>query len=138
MGYLVKLDTNGTNSNILSEVISKNLVDYVAMDIKAPLQKYNLINSNNISLEEVKSSIEILLKSNIEYEFRTTFSPDISLDDLEDICKTIKGAKNYYIQKYNNVEYNKKNMKQRPISDYERAKTIAEKYIKNVGIRGLN
>lgn len=138
MGYLVKLDTNGTNSNILSEVISKNLVDYVAMDIKAPLQKYNLINSNNISLEEVKSSIEILLKSNIEYEFRTTFSPDISLDDLENICKIIKGAKNYYIQKYNNVEYNKKNMKQRPISDYERAKTIAEKFIKNVGIRGLN
>lgn len=138
MGYLVKLDTNGTNSKVLRQVISENLVDYVAMDIKAPIQKYNLISSTNVNLEEIKTSIDVLLKSNIEYEFRTTFSPDITLDDLEDICKLIKGAKNYYIQKYNMVEYNKKNMEQRPISHFERAKIIAEKYIKNVGIRGLN
>lgn len=137
LGYLVKLDTNGTNFEVLQNLVESKLVDYVAMDIKAPLNKYKEITQVNSNMQSINSSIEYLLQNHVDYEFRTTFSPDLTLDDLEEICKTINGAKCYSIQKYNTVEYNKINMLPRKIEDFESAKTIALKYVKKVNIKGV-
>ena len=136
LGYKVKLDTNGTNFEILRALIEAKLIDYIAMDIKAPLENYKKIVGENCSLENVKRSIKLLLNSQIESEFRTTFSPDLTLDDIEKICKLIRGAKAYSIQKYNHVDNNKKNMPARDKNDFDKAKIIAEKYIKKVLIKG--
>jgi len=105
MGFLVKLDTNGTNPSMLSELMDSNLLDYVAMDIKAPLtaEKYSVaigVNAKEI-LKNVKESIETLMESDIDYEFRTTVVPSIhSTKDIEQICLRIAGCKKYVLQKF--------------------------------------
>lgn len=73
MGFLVKLDTNGTNPEMLKTIIDKNLVDFIAMDIKAPFEKYKKICGTEINTKKIVNSIEIIKDSSIEKEFRTTF-----------------------------------------------------------------
>ncbi len=105
MGYLVKLDTNGTNPSILQYLMDRGLIDYVAMDIKTKLtlEKYKGIVGNILTremFENVKSSIKILLDSKIDYEFRTTLVKDFhSKEDIIEVCKNIQGARVYYLQK---------------------------------------
>ena len=136
-GYDVKLDTNGTNFDVLDHLIKEKLVDYVAMDIKAPIEDYEKITLVKNNMESVNNSIDLLLKGVVDYEFRTTFSPDLSVEDIEKIGKRINGAKNYSIQKYNTVEYNKINMIPRPREDHFKAQEIAKKYAKNVVVKGV-
>ena len=136
MGYKVKLDTNGTNFKVLEKAIELNLVDYVAMDIKAPLEKYSKITCTENDLESINESIDLLLENNVDYEFRTTFSPDLNIEDIEAICKRIKGAKAYSIQKYNTVDYNKINMVPRKKEDHFEAEKIAKKYVEKVVVKG--
>ena len=100
MGFDVKLDTNGSNPELLQELIDYYLIDYVAMDIKAPLSKYDSICCVKVDTDSIEQSINILKNSNIDYEFRTTVSPDLSLSDILEIAETVKGAKNYYLQQY--------------------------------------
>ena len=101
LGFLVKLDTNGTNPKILKELIQENLLDYIAMDIKAPLEKYSLIANTSIDISSIVESIEIIMSSNVDYEFRTTILPSlISKDDFDSIGNLIQGAKRYYLQKF--------------------------------------
>ncbi len=101
MGFLVKLDSNGSNPEMLKNLIDKNLVDYIAMDIKAPLEDYSKITGRKVPVEKLKESIGLIMKSGIGYEFRTTAVKFLtSEDDLEKIARTITGAKNYYLQKF--------------------------------------
>jgi pyruvate formate lyase activating enzyme len=104
MGYKIKLDTNGTNPECLRELIGSSLLDYVAMDIKAPLCKYGQICCSPVNIVKVTESIEILKSSFIEYEFRTTYTPELDDDDLRDISRIIKGAKKYVLQQYREVD----------------------------------
>ncbi len=76
MGYLVKLDTNGTNPVVLEQLIKLQLVDFVAMDIKATYDKYAAV-CGPVDIEKVKRSVEILSLSNIDHEFRTTFDKSV-------------------------------------------------------------
>ena len=105
MEFLVKLDTNGTNPTMLKELMDKKFLDYVAMDIKAPLtiEKYSKATGVNAEslLENVKESIRLLLESSIDYEFRTTIVPTIhDLDDIKQICRSLRGCKKYVLQKF--------------------------------------
>lgn len=101
MGYLVKLDTNGSNPQLLEELIDKKMVDYVAMDIKNSYEKYHITTGSKIDVEKIKKSVEILLKNKVDYEFRTTVVKELhTLDDLKQISINIKGAKRYFIQNY--------------------------------------
>ncbi len=136
MDYPVKLDTNGSNFDVLKRLVDNKLVDYVAMDIKAPFDKYKNITQTDVNIENVKKSIEFLKSGQVDYEFRTTFSPDLTVDDIENICKEIKGAKNYSIQKYRVVEYNKINMKPKNHEEHIRARDVAKKYVQNVLVKG--
>jgi pyruvate formate lyase activating enzyme len=139
MGYLVKLDTNGTSPEVLKDLVDSGLLDCVAMDIKAPLEKYEMVVGKTDKMKQVMQSIGYLLHQNkVDYEFRTTFSSDLSLDDLEEICKEVVGAKNFSIQKCNFVEYNEKNLPLKSKEELLKGLEIAKKYIKNAILKGVD
>ncbi len=99
MGFLVKLDTNGSNPEILKDLIDRKLVDYVAMDIKAPFIKYKETSGGRADLDKIKQSIGIIKSSGIDYEFRTTVVPTMhSKEDIIQLAKDISPAKKYFIQ----------------------------------------
>lgn len=100
-GVVVRLDTNGTNPQAIKDLIARKLLDCIAMDIKAPLQKakYELVSGVPCNIEDIKKSIRIIMESGIEYEFRTTVCPSqLDGDDIEEIARTIEGARRYILQ----------------------------------------
>lgn len=101
MGFLVKLDTNGSFPDIIQKLLNKNLLDYIAMDIKAPIEKYNAVSNSTISTDKIITSINLIMNSGIDYEFRTTVvKSQLTFEDFEKIGDLIKGAKKYYLQKF--------------------------------------
>lgn len=101
LGFLVKLDSNGTNYEVLKDLVNENLLDYIAMDIKAPIDKYEFIVNCNVNIENIKKSINLIKNSGIDYEFRTTvLKSQLSYEDFEKIGQLISGAKRYYLQKF--------------------------------------
>lgn len=106
MGLLVKLDSNGTNPDMLEKLIAEGLVDYVAMDIKHCKEKYNSIACmNNFDIKAIESSVELLKEGKIDYEFRTTIMKEChELSDMASIGKWLSGAKAYYLQSYKESE----------------------------------
>lgn len=105
LGYLIKIDTNGMFPKKLKELIDRNLVDYIAMDVKAPLEKYEKMTGIRTDKEKIKHSIEIIKTSNIDYEFRTTFVPKLlEKKDIVDIAKLLIGAKKFFLQQFKPME----------------------------------
>ena len=106
MGYSVALETNGTNFEMLKNLIEGNLVDYVEMDVKNRLdfEKYSLTTGGVLTedaFENVKKSIKLLLEGKLAYEFRTTVVKEFhTVEDVVEIAKTIKGAEVYYLQNF--------------------------------------
>ncbi|MEA3422984.1 MAG: anaerobic ribonucleoside-triphosphate reductase activating protein [Bacillota bacterium] len=96
MGFKIKLDTNGTNPEVVKELIDSHLVDYIAMDFKTSPKKYQELSG--ISFEKVKKSYEIIRMFH-SYEFRTTLYPTIDKDDVLEILEMVN-KENYYIQQY--------------------------------------
>ncbi|NIA12694.1 MAG: anaerobic ribonucleoside-triphosphate reductase activating protein [Nitrospiraceae bacterium] len=99
-GFLVKLDTNGTRPEVLRLLLRQRLLNYVAMDVKAPMDKYEAICGVRIDHALVNESIDLLLSSGLEYEFRTTVVPQLSYDDVLAIARRIRGARRYVLQQY--------------------------------------
>jgi pyruvate formate lyase activating enzyme len=104
LGYLIKLDTNGTHPEVLESLINAGLLDYVAMDAKAPPEKYNSICGAAVDLNAVNASIDLLLAGRIDYEFRTTIVPQLTNADILDIGWRIRGARAYVLQRYRRPE----------------------------------
>ena len=106
MGFLIKLDTNGAFPDILSEILSKDIVDFVAMDLKNSPEKYPLTcgidnKTHNDFFLPFKKSIEIIMSGKIDYEFRTTIVPELhSICDIEKMGTEINGAKRWYLQSF--------------------------------------
>ena len=101
MGFAVKLDTNGSNPEMLKKLLEKHWVDYVAMDVKAPFWKYSQIIQKKGFIPDIKKSIKILLKSDVKYEFRTTVAPELSKEDILEIMnKIVSDAKQYILQEF--------------------------------------
>lgn len=101
LGLLIKIDTNGSNPELLMEIIKENLVDYVAMDIKNTFDKYEKTIGKKTNIENIKKSIDILKKSKIDYEFRTTVSKELhSLEDIKEICTIVGKESKYYLQNF--------------------------------------
>jgi len=100
-GFLVKLDTNGTNPEMLRKLIGKKLVDYIAMDIKAPLRKYNEVANVKVDVVAIEKSAKLVMESGLRYDFRTTILPKfVSKEDLLEIGMWLKGAKMYALQQF--------------------------------------
>ncbi|MCP4121508.1 MAG: anaerobic ribonucleoside-triphosphate reductase activating protein, partial [Bacteroidetes bacterium] len=103
MGLKVRLDSNGTNPDRLEDLIQRGLVDCIAMDIKAPLRegKYDEVAGVSCNLPEIKRSIELIMESGIESEFRTTVCPSfLDKSDVVEIARSIVGASRYILQTF--------------------------------------
>ena len=102
LGYEIKLDTNGTNPELVEEYIKTGLIDYVAMDIKNSEEKYALTSGiKKAPMDKIKQTIQLLMTANIGYEFRTTLVDEFhKISDMDGLGSLIKGAKVLYLQKF--------------------------------------
>lgn len=102
LGYLVKLDTNGSYPERLENLICSGLIDYVAMDIKNSKEKYaKTAGIENFDINKISESVEFLMSGNIDYEFRTTVVRELhNQNDLISIGRWLNGAKKYSLQKF--------------------------------------
>lgn len=139
IGYAVKLDTNGTNPNFLKKLIKKNLIDFVAMDIKNSLDKYEDTIGKKIDQKAISKSIKIIMGSGLPYEFRTTVLPHYhEFDNFEKMGEMIRGAENYAIQGFvpqNTLNKRLEQADQFNDKDLQKIAEIMQKYVKNVVVR---
>jgi pyruvate formate lyase activating enzyme len=137
-GFLVKLDTNGSFPNVLKKAVLFDLVDYVAMDVKAPIEKYPEIAGTKVDTNKIKKSISILLRGKVDYEFRTTAFPILGIEDFEEIGRLVKGAKKYYIQQFRNKHtLSADNVVPYPPSKLGEFAEVVRGYVRNVAVRGI-
>lgn len=106
LGYLVKLDTNGSFPKRLKEVVDEGLVDYVAMDVKNAPECYGkTVGFEKLSLEPIRESIAFLMTGAVEYEFRTTVIQQLhGPAEMETLATWLAGAKRYYLQQFKQSE----------------------------------
>lgn len=140
--FLVKVDTNGTNPSMVEQLLKEKLVDYIAMDIKAPLEEYEKVTKTKVDKKAIQKTINLLMESNIDYEFRTTVVPGLFDEkDAEEIGKWLKGAKKFCIQQFRNIDKTLDPEFQKigsyNIGKLEEFKKIISRNIKNVEIRGI-
>ncbi|MDP8266176.1 MAG: anaerobic ribonucleoside-triphosphate reductase activating protein [Candidatus Aceula meridiana] len=101
LGFLVKLDTNGNNPDAVKEFVDKKLIDYIAMDVKAPLKKYDESAGIAVDKKNILKSINLIMTSGLDYHFRTTVCKAfLSSEDIKNLLEIIKGAKRYDLQKF--------------------------------------
>lgn len=145
MSFSVKLDTNGTNPAAVRQLVDKRLVDYVAMDIKAPLtmEKYGDVcgvNAENL-LEKIEKTIEVLLGGGVEYEFRTTVVPGLHDErDIARICQRARGCRKYFLQNYkggvDTIDPRYRKVKPFPEDKMKMFLSTAKKIIPGTALRG--
>ncbi len=100
MGYQTKLDTNGSKPQAVKALLSAALVDYVAMDVKAPLCKYAEIARTSVDVDAIQKSIAILRNGTVKHEFRLTFAPQLTKADAVEAAKLVRGCEAFYLQQY--------------------------------------
>ncbi|NCO28583.1 MAG: anaerobic ribonucleoside-triphosphate reductase activating protein [Caldiserica bacterium] len=138
MGFKIKVDTNGTIPETIEEGLKARTIDYIAMDIKASLDRYEEVVKVSVNKEKIKRSIEIIMKDAPDYEFRTTVIKGFhDKDEIERIGKTVNGASKFFIQRpqfYKTVE---KGFKRESFSntELEEFKDALLKYVKTCAIR---
>lgn len=141
LGYCIKLDTNGTNPQMLSSLIANGLVDYVAVDIKSSVKNYTKACGLSVDMDRIKESVQILMNSDIEYEFRTTVVQELhDADDFVSIGKWLSGSRAYYLQSFKDSgdlvggsEFHAPSRAQ-----MEQYKELLVPYIKKVELRGVD
>ena len=103
LGYLIKIDTNGTFPIVLNDLIERNLIDYISMDVKAPKKKYSYLCGKKVEINKIQKSIDLIKNSSIEYEFKTTIIPGmLEKKDIMKIAVWLNGAKQFYLQQFKN------------------------------------
>ena len=101
MGYQVKLDTNGSFPEVLTEVLASGLADFIAMDVKAPVSRYPHVTRCVFDPDTVARSIRIIMGSGLAFEFRTTLARGLlSAEDVLEIGREIQGAPRYVLQRF--------------------------------------
>lgn len=139
IGYNIKLDTNGLKPEIIIGLLDNKAVDYIAMDIKGPLDQYEKFCGVGVETDKIKKSIKIIKTSGLPYEFRSTLVKGLHRkSDIGLMAKTIKGATNYFLQNFNNqTEPLKKDLAGNSFSlkELEEFRYLASKYVINVQIR---
>ncbi|MCX6652532.1 MAG: anaerobic ribonucleoside-triphosphate reductase activating protein [Methanomassiliicoccales archaeon] len=141
LGVKVKLDTNGTHPEMLQDLIRSSLVDYVAMDLKAPLDDlYEDVAGTKVDLAKIKRSIETIMSSGLDYEFRTTIVPVLLKDqDYERIAAYIGTARKYALQHFRPQNTLDPNFSVLDPSDDDKVRAIAGRckpYVRKIVIRG--
>ena len=142
MGYLIKIDTNGMYPEMLKELIDRKLVDYIAMDVKAPKNKYDSLSGVKVDIKKIEKSIEMIRSSLINYEFKTTFASNLlTREDIVEIAKWLKGSKRFYLQQFNNEAnlISSKLQNSKPYSKDELIDTLKDikPYFEYCDVRGI-
>lgn len=141
MGYLIKLDTNGSGTNRLKYLINRRLVDYVAMDIKNVPEKYGMtVGIENYNPQNVIDSAAYLMSGTVPYEFRTTVVRELhKKDDFEGIGRWLKGAKQYYLQSFEDSgDVIRPGLRAYSKEILEQALEVVKKYIPEAKLRGID
>jgi pyruvate formate lyase activating enzyme len=100
-GYSIKIDTNGSQPEVIEKLISMKLLDYIAMDIKSPAAKFKNLTKSDISYHKITQTIELIMKSGIPYEFRTTVLKRLlDENDIVNIAHSIRTARLYILQQF--------------------------------------
>ncbi|MCK5128974.1 MAG: anaerobic ribonucleoside-triphosphate reductase activating protein [Clostridiales bacterium] len=100
MGYLIKLDTNGSCSDCVQALLNEDLLDYIALDYKAPFDRYEEFCSTSADGQSVQRTLDIIKKSGIDYELRTTWVPQLSKEDIVMMLKEVAPVTNFALQRY--------------------------------------
>lgn len=136
-GLLVKIDTNGYLPEVLEGLLKENLLDYIAMDIKGPKEKYKKYSGDNVDVSKIEKSIQLIksLPPRVDYEFRTTIAPGISKKDILDIVNWIKPAKKYFLQEFlSTKEIISPKLKEMPVLSKDEIKKIKKEISLNFDI----
>lgn len=141
LGFPVKLDTNGYRPDVLEDLLDQGLLDTVAMDIKAPPEKYALLTGVEVDMRRIQRSIDLLMNGAVNYEFRTTVVPGfLTIQDIQAIARWVSGAQQYALQQF--VPHNTldpalgKLIPYRP-AELEAMAEAARAYISQVIVRGV-
>ncbi len=141
MGLLVKLDSNGSNPEVLEHLIENKLVDYIAMDVKQIPEKYETAIGVKFDVQRILKSIEIIRNSDIDYEFRTTVVPRIHpKEDILKIAEMLKGSKKYFLQQFRPARTLDPEFEKEKAYTAEELKEIGERikgYFGEFAIRGI-
>lgn len=140
MGFKIKLDSQGTRPEMLKELLENKMLDYVAMDIKAPLERYQEVTRAFIETDKIKESIKLIMEKAPAYEFRTTIVKDqLGADDFEKIGRMIEGASLYALQKFvssgKTLDPSFENRESYSDFEMENFKKIMQNYVKEVIVR---
>jgi len=138
LGYKVKLDTNGTHPEVIEDLLSENLIDYIAMDIKASPKKYKTVVGREVNLSILKKSIDLIKNSGVQYEFRTTYLPILDRNDISEITHTFVNSKDkYFLQQFRNTITN--DPVYHNFAPHKEAYVLSTAQFAGVsGVRGLN
>jgi pyruvate formate lyase activating enzyme len=138
---LVKIDTNGAFPEKLEKLVKSRLLDCIAMDIKAPLDKYEKSTAVPVNTDNLKRSIQIVQNSNMDYIFRTTAVPGfIDGHDIEEIGQLLKGSKMFQIQQFKPVHTIDKSLEETKPYSREELQNLADRaapYFEKVRIEGI-
>jgi pyruvate formate lyase activating enzyme len=140
LGFLIKLDTNGSYPEKLKSLVEEGLVDYVAMDIKNSTERYGeTVDICNYDTAKVEESIDFLLQNKVDFEFRTTIVAEYhTIQDIESIAKRIKGAPRYFLQNFvDSGNLIGENLHAVSKENLEKMRETALKHLEKVEIRGI-
>jgi len=147
LGFCVKLDTNGSNPEVLQSLIARGVLDYIAMDIKAPLtgkkrepeSRYASVTRSFVKDDDIRRSVDLILSSGIDHEFRTTVTRGcLQRGDYLKMGKAIKGAKKYALQKFvpaKVLDTDLMNTKPPSDEDLDELRKALGKYVRQVIVR---
>jgi pyruvate formate lyase activating enzyme len=133
LGFLVKIDTNGSNPEVMKLIIGRKLIDYIAMDVKGPLGKYKVLTRSQIDEDLIQQSIAMIMASGIPYEFRTTvLKSQLDENDLLEMGKLIRNARLYVFQQFVASKTLDQNYAHETTYSLEELNAIKEKLTKDV------
>jgi len=142
LGFLVKVDTNGSYPEKLKALIENQLVDYVAMDVKAPKEKYPQLAGVAVDVSQISVSIDLIRQKVPQYEFRTTFVPKLLVkEDIVAIAQWLQGADRYYLQQFKKMtpvlSKNLDQMAPYPKEYFQETLAAIQPFFKQCSIRGV-
>jgi len=140
-GFLVKLDTNGSNPKMIEYLLSKGFLDYIAMDVKASKENYSKVVGVKVNLNNIQKSIDLIKNSGIDYEFRVTVVPTIiDENEIKEIGRWLFEVKLIAVQQFQNKKTLRREFKNiKPYSEEKLKKLskILESYAEKIEIRGI-
>ena len=140
-GFLVKLDTNGSTPRVLEKLLHENALDYVAMDIKTSLENYPKVSGSCVMPNAIKKSVEMIMKSGIDYEFRSTLLEELHDEKtIHEMANLIRGARVWYLQPFRNAKTLDETFQNNHALPKEEMEQIAAKHcgmIENIIIRSI-